>query len=99
MTPMGVQACYGGNWDNGAHAGLFCANANNAPSNANSNIGARLAKDIFGQKPDGLRSSGQRLSFGACVLSPWLEDQQPRAASSRNANAARATRAKHAKNV
>jgi len=90
MTPMGVQACYGGNWDNGANAGLFCANANNAPSNANSNIGARLAKDIFGQKPDGLRSSGQRLSFGACVLSPWLEDQQPRAASSRNANAARA---------
>ena len=49
MTPMGVQACYGGNWDNGANAGLFCANANNAPSNANSNIGARLANDS-GQK-------------------------------------------------
>lgn len=48
MMPMGVQACYGGNWDNGANAGLFYANANNAPSNANSNIGARLAKDVFG---------------------------------------------------
>ena len=89
MTPMGVQACYGGNWDNGANAGLFYANANNAPSNANSNIGARLAKDVFGQKPDGLRSSGQRPSFGARILSPWLEDQQPRAASSLSANAAR----------
>ncbi|GAB4300265.1 MAG: hypothetical protein Kow0096_20140 [Thiohalomonadaceae bacterium] len=35
----------GGNWDNGANAGLFCLNVNNAPSNANSNIGARLAMD------------------------------------------------------
>ena len=35
----------GGNWDNGANAGLFYLNVNNAPSNANSNIGARLAMD------------------------------------------------------
>ena len=93
MTPMGVQACYGGNWDNGANAGLFCANANNAPSNANSNIGARLAKDIFGQKPGRLLTRlltpGQCPSFGACILSHWLEDQQPRAASSLAANVAR----------
>ncbi|TCS72093.1 retron-type reverse transcriptase [Sulfuritortus calidifontis] len=37
----------GGNWDNGAYAGLFCLNVNNAPSNANSNIGARLAMDTL----------------------------------------------------
>ena len=35
----------GGNWDNGANAGLFYLNVNNAPSNAWSNIGARLAMD------------------------------------------------------
>lgn len=35
----------GGNWSNGANAGLFYLNVNNAPSNANSNIGARLAMD------------------------------------------------------
>ncbi len=35
----------GGNWDNGANAGLFYLNVNNAPSNANINIGARLAMD------------------------------------------------------
>ncbi|MEO1750738.1 reverse transcriptase/maturase family protein [Thiofaba sp. EF100] len=36
----------GGNWSNGANAGLFYLNVNNDPSNANSNIGARLAMDI-----------------------------------------------------
>lgn len=33
----------GGNWSNGANAGLFYLNVNNAPSNANTNIGCRLA--------------------------------------------------------
>jgi hypothetical protein len=33
----------GGNWNNGLSAGLAAANANNALSNSNSNIGARLA--------------------------------------------------------
>ena len=32
----------GGNWDNGSNAGFFNWNANNAPSNANTNIGSRL---------------------------------------------------------
>jgi retron-type reverse transcriptase len=35
----------GGHWSNGANAGLFYLNVNNAPSNSNSNIGARLAMD------------------------------------------------------
>ena len=34
----------GGNWDNGANCGLFNCNVNNAPSNANANIGARLKR-------------------------------------------------------
>lgn len=33
----------GGNWNNGANAGLFKLNLNNARSNANSNIGFRAA--------------------------------------------------------
>lgn len=36
----------GGNWSNGANAGLFYLNVNNAPSNSNANIGCRLANDI-----------------------------------------------------
>jgi len=91
MKPMRVQAYYGGNWSNGANAGLFYANVNNVPSNANSNIGARLAKENNGQKPVGPRPAGQRLSFGACILSHRLEDRQPRAASSQPANVARGT--------
>jgi formylglycine-generating enzyme required for sulfatase activity len=34
----------GGNWNNGANAGLFALNLNNAPSNTNTNIGFRCAK-------------------------------------------------------
>lgn len=37
----------GGNWSNGANAGLFYLNVNNAPSNSNSNIGCRLANDTW----------------------------------------------------
>lgn len=35
----------GGNWGNGANAGLFYLNANNAPSNAYSYLGCRLAME------------------------------------------------------
>jgi hypothetical protein len=35
----------GGNWSNGANAGLFYLNVNNAASNSNTNIGGRLAND------------------------------------------------------
>ena len=33
----------GGNWNNGANAGVRNANANNSPGNANNNIGFRPA--------------------------------------------------------
>ena len=33
---------FGGNANNGTNAGLSYANANNAPSNANANIGSRI---------------------------------------------------------
>ena len=36
----------GGNWDNGANAGVFAFNANNAPSNANDNIGFRCGRGV-----------------------------------------------------
>jgi retron-type reverse transcriptase len=35
----------GGNWNNGANAGPFCANLNNAPSNVNNNIGFRCCSE------------------------------------------------------
>ncbi len=35
----------GGNWNNGANAGAFTLNLNNAPSNVNTNIGFRCASD------------------------------------------------------
>ena len=36
----------GGNWNNGANAGPFCANLNNAPSNVNNNIGFRCCNSL-----------------------------------------------------
>jgi hypothetical protein len=43
--PIGLRfvPLRGGNWNNGANAGLFYLNLNNARSNSNSNIGFRLA--------------------------------------------------------
>jgi formylglycine-generating enzyme required for sulfatase activity len=38
----------GGNWDNDANAGVFAFNANNAPSNSNTNIGFRCGR---GERP------------------------------------------------
>ena len=34
----------GGNWDNGANAGVFAFNANNGPSNVNNNVGFRCGR-------------------------------------------------------
>ena len=33
----------GGNWNNGANAGVFYSNLNNPRSNSNGNVGARVA--------------------------------------------------------
>lgn len=41
----------GGNWNNGANAGLWNVNCNNAASNTNTNIGGRLANETHGPKP------------------------------------------------
>lgn len=42
---IGLLRCLnrGGNWNNGANAGVFNANLNNPRSNANDNIGGRAA--------------------------------------------------------
>lgn len=42
-------ADFGGNWNNGSNVGAFNRNLNNAPSNANDNVGSRLfrAAEIF----------------------------------------------------
>ncbi|RGE05699.1 hypothetical protein DW826_12365 [Clostridium sp. AM34-11AC] len=39
----------GGNWNNGANAGVFNLNLNNARSNSNSNIGFRSALPSYCQ--------------------------------------------------
>ena len=46
MSPVPVSRCFivGGNWNDGAKAGVASANANNALSNANDNVGSRLTK-------------------------------------------------------
>lgn len=41
----------GGNANNEANAGAFYANTNNTASNANTNIGARLAQYLQKHKP------------------------------------------------
>ena len=37
----------GGNWNNGANAGPFCANLNNAPTNTNYDIGFRCCSGFL----------------------------------------------------
>lgn len=41
------MALVGGNWTNAALCGCFTLNLNNAASNANANIGARLSYLIY----------------------------------------------------
>lgn len=41
----------GGNWNNGAQAGVFSMNVNNAPSNSNTNIGFRCPPNFSGENP------------------------------------------------
>lgn len=63
-----AMAYYGGNWSNGANAGLFNLNVNNAASNANSNIGGRLANDTLARSCRAYMARFQCASFGAIVL-------------------------------
>src|SRR3989338_1708879 len=41
-----VAVLRGGNWNNGANAGPFSANLNNAPTNTNNNIGFRCCNNF-----------------------------------------------------
>ena len=49
---MGCKLNLGAQWNNGGLAGLFACNLNNPPSNANINIGCRLASRLSGCKPN-----------------------------------------------
>lgn len=53
-------AIRGGNFNNGADAGVFALNLNNAPSNSNYNIGFRAGKAKDFSTPDG-RDDGSRV--------------------------------------
>lgn len=63
----------GGNWNNGANAGVFNLNLNNARSNSNSNIGFRSALSL-NQKTcirpinQGIEFVGYRLWYNKVVL-------------------------------
>jgi len=45
-TPRPAALIRGGNWNNGARAGVFSLNLNNSPSNSNYNIGLRAARSL-----------------------------------------------------
>ncbi len=56
----------GGNWNNGANAGVFNSNLNNARSNANDNIGGRAAFHLLpsgGYTGSGLRLTGRSMVY------------------------------------
>ena len=46
----------GGNWNNGANAGVFALNLNNAPSNMNTNVGARCCAGMLALKAQARRN-------------------------------------------
>ena len=67
----------GGNWNNGALAGVFSLNLNNDRSNTNTNIGARPAL-VGRQKPVGYCPAGQHTTQKA-ELSPARGHRHPAA--------------------
>ena len=75
------MAYYGGNYGNGANAGLFNLNVNNAASNSNSNIGGRLANDYRQKAPGQHGQRPARILWGHCP-DHAVEDKQDAAASS-----------------
>lgn len=64
----------GGNWSNGANAGLFYLNVNNAPSNANSNIGCRLAMEDWARS--GAATAAPTVPHPSGVHSCLIGDEQ-----------------------
>ena len=61
-------AIRGGNWNNGANYGLFCLNVNNAPSNANNNIGFRGIPFEDGMRDHGCERKHQINSTSPGIL-------------------------------
>lgn len=67
----------GGNWNNGANAGVFYLNGNNARSNSNTNIGFRpaLASFVIVCEP---RSGRNTEAKGAYFPADKAKDERPR---------------------
>jgi len=80
----------GGNWNNGANAGPFCANLNNAPTNTNYNIGFRCCSGFLAlaeflrkfcklemqlQLQSAFAENMRRSSFDFGGISPMKSDQ------------------------
>ena len=67
----------GGNWNNGANAGVFYFNGNNSRANVNWNVGFRSALAFF-VIVCGLRLSRNSKAKGTCFPAVKAKDQRPR---------------------
>ena len=63
----------GGNWNNGANAGVFYLNGNNSRSNSNTNIGFRSALALFVYC---LRATAQQKHKGKRDIFPGRQGQR-----------------------
>ena len=66
----------GGNWNNGANAGVFYLNGNNSRTNSNTNIGFRVALALIVHC---LRATAQQKHRGKRGMSPGrkAKDKRP----------------------
>src|SRR3989344_5428685 len=74
-----VAVLRGGNWNNGANAGPFSANLNNAPTNTNNNIGFRCcrAPETITQTSRSFgRFQVQRFALSSCKMKTRAETEQ-----------------------
>lgn len=60
----------GGNWNNGASAGVFALNLNNLRSNSNNNIGFRSALPSYARSERRLRTQLQREGIKESASAP-----------------------------
>lgn len=63
----------GGNWNNGANAGVFALNGNNSRANSNTNIGFRSALALFAYV---LRATARRERQGKRDAFPGRQGQR-----------------------
>lgn len=68
----------GGNWNNGANAGVFYFNGNNSRANVNWNVGFRSALALF---VFGLRATAQQKQQGKRDAFPGRQGQDQRPCS------------------